>query len=169
MQKLVKWRIANALGFQAIWFACIFGQTQWLVIPLLLLAVHFVCVPDKRNEIKIVGLTVFLGVISDSLLTYVGLFEFNGQQILAGFIPVWLIVLWAGLGATLLHSFSAVFHRPVLMPLIFSTLAPVSYFAGERLGAVSIEWPLIPSYLTMAGVWLVVSLSLRILYQKVRH
>ena len=157
MRKDTQWRVANAVGFQAFWFACILGQSQWLALPLALLLIHLTLVSSKRRELLIVGICIGVGLLSDSILTLVGLFIFQPEQMQLGLIPVWLVLLWAGLGATFLHSFSALFNRPGLMIMVFTLLAPVSYFAGERLGAVSLAWPIWQSYLGIALTWLVAS------------
>ncbi len=108
-----------------------------------------------------IGTTLLVGSICDSLLTYWGVFNFAKDNLMLGIIPLWLVILWAGFGATLKHSLNYLFKHLHLFPLFCAAIAPLSYIAGERLGAVSLPLPTLQSYAILAAAWGVVALILQ--------
>ncbi len=128
-----KW--LNFLWFQCIWFVAILGreQTQWLLLALLF--VHLALFKDWKTETKLMLLCGSVGVLLDSLFAWHGVFNFAEPTTLLP-IPVWLVAIWLGFAGTLRHSLSYLLPHPVLAMLGAGVAAPLSYFAGMRLGAV---------------------------------
>lgn len=156
-----KRRIVNAVGFQFIWFACVLGRNSLLLIPIILIILHLVFVDRRKQESTVLLCAAAVGVFTDTSLTLLGLYQFNQNDIMLGLIPAWLALLWVGLGATLRHSFDYLFQRPLLFPLACGLLAPISYFGGERLGAVELQWQAPPAYFTMAFAWAFAAFALQ--------
>ena len=128
-----KW--LNFVWFQCIWFIAILGreQTQWPLLALLL--IHLAWCKDWKVEAKLMLLCASIGVVLDSLFTWQGVFEFAESTILLP-IPIWLVTIWLAFAGTLRHSLGYLLAYPALAMLGAGISAPLSYFAGMRLGAV---------------------------------
>ncbi len=64
------------------------------------------------------------------------------------------MAIWIGFAGTLLHSFSFFMTRPVLGTAIVAAIAPFSYMAGVRFGAVSFGLEAPTAMLIIGIVWL---------------
>ena len=74
--------IANALLFQASWFACVLGGTSgWLLIPLAALVIHFTWISSWAAEGKLVVSVMLAGTALDSFLLQMGVFSFPGDHL----------------------------------------------------------------------------------------
>lgn len=143
--------IANALLFQASWFACVLGGTSvWLAVPLAALVIHFTWISSWAAEGKLVVSIMLAGTALDSFLLQMGVFGFPGDPLL---VPLWLALLWAMLGTTLNHclAWSA---RPAWLACLLGALAgPLSYFAGSALADVSLPFGTLTSGVILAICW----------------
>ena len=147
------WFLANALGFQLVWWLSVLGQGQWTLIVLAILGFHLLLVFDQAREAKVLLSVTALGVVTDSTLTLIGLFEFNeGTE---SIIPVWLIFLWLGFAASLNHSLSMFHRNPWLAALAGGVFGSLSYLAAMRLGAVSFPLGVMVTGLVLLVVWAV--------------
>ena len=129
-----KW--LNFALFQSIWFVAVLGREslEWLLV--LLLMTHLLLCSDRKAEVKIMLLCAGLGSAVDSVLTTTGVFAFDPAP--SPFpIPIWLIAIWFGFAATLRHSLSYLLEWPAIAVVAASIMAPLSYFAGMQLDAVS--------------------------------
>ncbi len=149
--------LINIVWYQALWFTAILGQTTYEWALALLLALHLLLVPNWRSEVKVMLACGLVGITADSTLTQFGVYMFAPTPSLLGLplpIPFWLMTIWVGFAGTLLHSFSFFMTRPVLGTLIVAAIAPFSYMAGVRFGAVSFG-PEAPIAMAIIGtVWL---------------
>lgn len=142
--------IANALAYQAVWFAAILwgnpGAVAGCLIILLLLATS----ECRVDDLKMIGFLMFLGLLVDGTLQQAGFFTFRSP----GFpIPFWLLVIWLGLGMTIHHSLAWLKNKLPLAALFGGLGGPAAYWAGTRMGAASFNWPLPVSLLLLAVVW----------------
>lgn len=149
--------LINIVWYQALWFIAILGQTTYEWALALLLVLHLFLVPNWRNELKVMLACGLLGIASDSTLTHFGVYVFTPDPSLLGLplpIPFWLMSIWIGFAGTLLHSFSFFMTRPIVGTLIVAAIAPFSYAAGVRLGAVGFG-PEAPTAMMIIGAaWL---------------
>lgn len=131
--------VINIVWYQVLWFIAILGQTRYEWALVLLLVLHLLLVPNWRADFKVMLTCGLVGIISDSTLTHFGVYEFTPDPSLLGVplpIPFWLMTIWIGFAGTLLHSFSFFMTRPLVGTLIVAGIAPFSYAAGVRFGAV---------------------------------
>lgn len=134
--------IANYFGFQVCWAACVLGGDAWaLPIVSLFLATHIWM--NGKNEARLIAAVTLVGMIMDGVLSSLGLITFNNRSpafwaASGGLIPFWMIGLWATFASTLRHSLSAVVHHRLSAPLLGFIGGPLSYLAGERLGALTL-------------------------------
>jgi hypothetical protein len=134
--------VANAVGSQLGWFACVLGaaagQPAWgALLSLLLLAVHTAFAPRPAAELRLIFIAVAVGMLWDSALAATGVVQYHAGVWLEGTAPYWIGVLWALFAATLNQSLRWLRRRP-LLGLVFGAVAgPLSFWAGQRLGAAS--------------------------------
>jgi len=146
----------NLALYQVGWFACVLGAgagRPWTGagLALVLVVVHLALVRDRRNELKLVLAAGFLGLAVDSLQLNAGLFTYTGGTPIAGLAPPWIVVLWLQF-ATLLHfGLRWLSRRHLLASALGFVGGPLSFFAGERAGA--IEFASVSAYAALASVW----------------
>lgn len=157
--------LINAALFQITWFACVIGSAQGLIWPAVLaclaLAVYQLQ-PARRHptDLKLIALSIGLGIIVDSIWIQSGLMVFTDARPLSQFAPVWIILLWVGFALTVNHSLGWLSAHPMLPALMGMIGGPLSYLAGLKLGAVVFHGSTILICACLAFAW---GLSLSIL------
>lgn len=144
--------VINFILFQGLWFLAILGQNrfEWVIFGVVF--AHIALQKNWRQEAFIILSTVLVGTLVDSLLTVGGIFVFTPSPDFLP-IPLWLIGLWSAFAATLLNSLNWVFSRPLLSSLLAGVSGPLSYFAGERLGAVTLPQDIVITTIILAFTW----------------
>jgi len=90
-------KTANALLFQAGWFACVMGgDSAWLIFALTVLVIHWYWHGEGRLLLEAFA----FGVALDSGLMWLHVYDFHPNGVL---IPLWLALLWPLLAMTLRH------------------------------------------------------------------
>jgi hypothetical protein len=140
------WLVLQAVIFQAIWFACIFGGNQWLALSVALLLVHFFISPNKYADFKVLPLAL-IGFGIDYLLILVGVFDFDEA-------PLWLGILWLAFVLNFGHSLNFL-HR--LTPWWLISIGAISgcyvYVISWYLGAVALPMGVVISGFIVGGIW----------------
>ncbi len=151
--------LSNVLLFQLGWFACVIGAAKgnFAIGPLVALGVivvHF-SLSARRiwNEAFIIGLVTVVGVLADSVLMRFGILGFAGGAPGGNLCPVWMMALWAMFATLLNSSLSWMRRRYVLGTLFGAVGGPLSYFAGQRLGALTLHPPLAWSGAAVSLEW----------------
>lgn len=140
----------NALGFNLIWALCIFYGNTLLPVVLLLLLCHLFMHRQPRRELLVVVGLGSLGYAIDTVLTLLGLFQFEPVQLIA---PLWLLILWFGFCATLRQSLSFFRSHLLLSALAGAAGGSFAYLAAANFGAVMLGLPVLQSGLVIAAVW----------------
>jgi hypothetical protein len=141
----------NLIWFQVFWFTAVIGQHQAVLLLVLLLVLHFLLLPQRRQELWLIALCAPLGIMIDSLLSFLGIFEFTNLG--NSLIPLWLAGLWIAFTATLRHGLVFFLSRPYLASVCGAIAGPLSYFAGQRLGAVEFGLPVVSTLLLLGAIW----------------
>ncbi|GAA5215520.1 DUF2878 domain-containing protein [Corallincola platygyrae] len=146
--------VINAIWFDLVWASAVIGGDAWLPVTAGLLILHLFFTSDWVAEVKLWLALATIGVLLDAGLTYAGLFDFGDAYIMSQYspIPVWLIALWLGFVSTLNRSLRFMARRLWLAALI-GFVVPLSYFAGQKLGAVEISLSFWQAYLLLAFLW----------------
>ncbi len=143
---------------QAIWLVCVLGAARGYpmiaaALGLVLLASQ-ICV-EKRpfvRELPWIIACVLLGGGIDSVLTVSGHFVFDQPLWPAALAPPWLLVIWAAF-AVAIAEYAPLIRRHSWFSLpLFALGAPLTYYAGCRLGAVAMPTP-IASLAGMTFIW----------------
>lgn len=129
-------QVINAVGFQLCWFACVVGGSA-VALPAVSIFLLWHLRQSQKNEWWLIGLLSVGGILLDSAWLNIGLITF--ADLTLPVIPLWLALLWCAFSATLLHSLRWLTARPALLALAAAVSAPISYFAGSRLGALEIS------------------------------
>jgi len=169
----VKTRLLNFAMYQAGWFACVFGAADghpWLGAgaAAMLVVVHGMLARERRAEWTLILCAGALGTAVDSLLMHLQVFRYDSGQWLAWLCPAWMSVLWMQFATLLRYSLRWLAGRYALGALLGAAGGPLAYASGIRLGAAEFGRPLVPSLLTLAGVWVVVTPTLLWLEERVR-
>lgn len=168
-------KAANFLVFQITWWASVLGAASsilWLgpAVAAVALCLHIFLVPDRLAALKLIAFMGLLGYITDSALGLVGVFEFREHALdILWLAPVWLLGLWLVFATTFRSSLEWLSDHSRLAAMLGGVAGPLSYYAGDRLGALRIGEPLIQKLIILALVW---SLLLPILFacsRGVRH
>lgn len=168
----------NALVFYAVWFSAVWlaGTGQPLpALSICLGAVAFhlaVTSPSPRwREMMVVGLSALMGLGLETAFIAGGLTAFpmpaSGALgptnipgwtggLLAWAPPVWLIGLWAAFGTLLNVSLAPLKKRPGLAAGLAALGGPASYYAGERLGAITLAEPRMLTLAILGAAWVIV-------------
>lgn len=136
----------NAAAFQAGWFACILGAAHgrpWagIAIAAAIVGWHAARAARPAQELKLVALAVLAGALFDSALAAPGWVEFAPEAAAPYLAPWWILALWALLATTLNVSLGWLRDRLLLAGLLGAASAPLAYWAGERLGAITLREP----------------------------
>ncbi|HSR69609.1 MAG TPA: DUF2878 domain-containing protein [Acidobacteriota bacterium] len=150
--------IANFIGFQAGWFACVLGAAYgylWLgplaVAGLAVFNLKGLPPACRKRELRLLASVSLLGLVLDSLLALSGVFTFLDRQFPPWLSRPWMVALWANFALTLRASMQWLQERYVLGGLLGMVSGPLAYWAGARLGAVELHG--VYSLLMLAAAW----------------
>lgn len=149
----------NVVAFQLGWFACVIAAGKGLdgigiAAVAAVVVVHLTLSASLSAEVRVIALTLACGAVWDSLLRAVGLMHYlsPGPACLA---PAWILAMWALFGTTLNLSLRWLRGRAAVTVLFGAVGGPMSFWAGQRLGAVQIRGPW-EGLLAQAGGWAVI-------------
>jgi len=150
-------RLQNFLAFQTGWLGCVAAAAYRLPLLGLLIAGivtgwHLWRSPAPRAELKLIIFAMALGTLCDSALLATGWLSYSVGQPLQLLAPYWIIAMWAMFATTLRESLAWLLRSAGLAAVFGALLAPFAYWAGSRMGALSLDQP-IPALLAIAGAW----------------
>lgn len=134
--------LVNLSLFKAGWLASVF--TAAANIPLfgtavigVVVAVHLFRSEAPDGEVRLLALAAAIGLVWESLLVTAGVVEYNASAILPGIAPYWIVAMWV-LFATTLNVGMRWLRKSLLLAVAFGAIGgPMSFLAGEKIGAVS--------------------------------
>ena len=150
----------NLVLFQAGWFACVLGAAwgyPWAgpaVVGIALL-VRLAQSVERRREVLLLLCCVVLGFASDTALIAMGWILPIRGSVPAPWSPPWLVSMWANFGATLNVSLAFLKKRLLVSAVLGALGGPFAYYAGSRLGAISVPDPLWGGLLAVGAAWAV--------------
>ena len=147
--------------FQIVWVSCAVGAARgqsWpgIVTAAVLVAWHLFSAPKWGPATVTVLAAGIIGFVAESLLVAAGLLRYSAAYPTESLAPAWIVALWLAFGTTLETTRRLLGSHPLAKSTLLGlSLGPLSYLAGERLGALAFSEPLWPSYLAAAMVWCV--------------
>lgn len=135
--------LLNLVGFQAGWLACVLGAAHGLpwvgpVVVATLFAVHLAVRPNPLAEVRLGGAAAMLGLAADLLLVSSGAIDFPAHARQGWPLPLWMPALWLNFAMTLGSSLGWLRGRYAAAASLGAVGGPVSYYAGARLGAITV-------------------------------
>lgn len=157
----MKRSIINFIAFQCAWFACILGaayERPWTgvsaVAALAVVHVLFMVRSGGRSgETALLIGAAALGWIGDSLLVVAGVLMFAESVQIGGPSPWWMVALWVNLAMTLRFSMGWMRGRMGVAAVFGAIGGPLAYFAGAKLGAVTLGVHLFAGLGAVAVLW----------------
>ncbi|MFW1677127.1 DUF2878 domain-containing protein [Pontibacter sp. JAM-7] len=140
----------NLIGFQLAWWLCVLLGNTAVLWVLVLLVLHIQFHPQPVLEIRIILLSAGCGIIVDSLLTLVGVFQFTDADWI---LPLWLVVLWLAFCTTLRQGLSWFQRHYWLASGLGGGSAALTYLGAARLGAVQLGLPEWQVFILLVLIW----------------
>lgn len=149
--------LINFFGFQLGWFACVISASAgqpWIGVLAVAAAVwlHLSLSNHPARELKLILSAMLLGLVIDSLLLASGYLDYPNGFWLPGLAPYWIVAMWALFATTLNVSMKWMHGRIVVAVLMGSIGGPLSYLAGQKLGAITLIEP-VHALLALAAAW----------------
>ncbi len=151
--------IAMVIAFQLGWFACVLsGAKGQLLTALLAASAVLVCNlwlarKDVMQELRLIVWVTLVGFVVETINLSTGVFTLAMPSAFPWLCPVWLVLLWT-LFATLLRGpLKWLSGRYWLSSLLGALFAAPNYFAGARLGAVTLHGNMLFCAGVLAVVW----------------
>ena len=133
--------IANALGFQVVWFICVQGNNLNAALAAIgLLCLHKLIFKIDLKAWPILIAFSLIGYLGDSVLA--NNFHLIYSDNLDPLAPLWLLSLWLAFSTTLKHSMQWLFNSKYLTVFIAIFIVPISYFAGIQLSGSTFSLPI---------------------------
>jgi len=103
------------------------------------LIAHLVMTRQRlAHELTIIAVAMVVGIVLDSSLALAGAVSYVGDlKVWAS--PLWLAAIWAGFGATLMHSQSLLVRTRRLALVTGAFGGPAAYWGGERLERLTVH------------------------------
>jgi len=128
--------------YQAAWFACVLGAARGnplagVFAVVAALAVLLAWSRRRNADLRLVGLSVAVGAIWDTLFAASGMVVYASPGPLPVFAPPWILAMWALFAPLLREPLRWLHGRPALAAALGGIGGPLSYEAAARLGACS--------------------------------
>lgn len=155
-------RLAAFFIFDFVWLAAVLGRESWLWLTFLLIFLMFAATPKIlwRQRWQLMGLVV-LGCLLELATVTFGVIRFTGTD----WIPLWLILLWVGFSGMALVVFDYLRKRFVIAAVLGAIFGPITYFAGERLGAAELQVNFLPALVVYSLFWSVMMVIIAAIVQ----
>lgn len=145
--------------FQIVWLCCALGAAHGWSAPgigsaLVLVAVHLATATLRLQAVLTTLVAGCFGFVAESLLLVADLVRYATPWPAQGLAPAWLVALWLAFASTFEPTRRMLGPGAVaLSGLLGLVLGPVSYIAGERLGALAFSQPAWRGWLAVSLVW----------------
>jgi hypothetical protein len=152
--------LINFIAFQAGWFSCVLSAANgipWLGLLLvgLIVVLHIRAADQPRHELQLLAWCLGLGLVFDSLLVSSGWVSYPSGMLVPGIAPYWILAMWALFSITLNLSMGWLKSNLALASVMGAVFGPLSYLAGQRLGAIELVDPR-SSLIALAVIWALV-------------
>jgi len=153
-------KLINFVMFQVGWFACVLSAANGLpwagaLAVGLIVVFHIATAEHKAHEVQLLVLAMVLGLVFDSLLVSTGWVSYPSGMLVPGLAPYWIVAMWALFATTLNLSMSWLKDSLILASVLGAVFGPLSYLAGQRLGAIVLV-DFMSSMVLLAIIWALV-------------
>lgn len=165
---------ANAIGYQLVWFAAVWGAATgyWWLAPLALVpfAAWYLSRPGGQADARLMLVAMLIGIALDSSLAASDLVAYASAVPSTHAAPVWIVAIWAAFALTLRHSFRFLHGRRGLAAALGAIGAPLAYLGAAR-GWHAVAFPrgTVPAMIALGASWVVALPALVTLAQRVER
>jgi hypothetical protein len=136
--------LVNAVAFKVGWLSSVIGAVNEMpllgpAVILVALAIHLQAVHAPSRELMLILATGAAGLLWDSLMITAGWLSYPTGILVAGVSPYWIVAMWMLFATTFNLSIRWLRSRILLAALFGALSGPASYYAGEKLGAVTFQ------------------------------
>jgi hypothetical protein len=131
-------KILNAIGYQVVWFASIYGASQenvWLgFVASIIFSICMLAFAGKaKGDLRLLCIGLCVGICIDSFFAASGLIQYDAAWPFASAAPLWILALWMSFSLTLNHSM-VFLRRNIVIAAIFGLIGgPLAYFGADRI------------------------------------
>lgn len=157
----------NLSLFKAGWLASVFTAAASVpaagaTVVAVVVAVHLIRAENVETEAQLLLFAALLGLGWESLLVSMGLVQYSTASAFPGLAPYWIVGMWV-LFATTINVGLRWLHRHIAIAAIAGAIGgPLSFIAGETVGAVTFTEPRISLLVIAAGWALLLPLLVRV-------
>lgn len=149
--------LINVIAFKIGWLSSVVGAASEMpmlgpIVVLAAIAIHLGIVSQPVSELLLIIMTGAIGAVADSLMIYAGWLAYPSGTFVAGFSPYWIIAMWMLFATTFNMSFRWLQSRMLLAVALGSAFGPISYYFGEKIGAVTLH-DFSASMIALAVAW----------------
>jgi len=149
---------ANAIGYQATWFAVTWsagqGRAGWgMAACIAFVALQWLASPVRAGDARAVVCALVLGSVVEGAAAAGGFVQYASP--VPGFpAPAWIVLLWAAFAMTLNHSLAWFRGRRWRAAVFAGVGAPLAYLGAARaFGAVRFADPAWQGLLWLGAAW----------------
>lgn len=164
--------LANAIGYQLVWFATVAGAGEglWWAGPAsasAFIAWQLVSSRCRRADAWLLLAAGLTGAVLDSIWASTGMMSFAAAVPSAQLAPVWIVTLWMSFSLTFNHSLALLKSRLWLATALGALGGPVAYaISGQAWDAVQFDSRPGPALLALALGW---AIATPLLLRLARH
>ena len=131
--------------FQTAWFSCVLSgahQTPLIAVAVASAVIAISLRMGRGNlcaDLRLLAVVGGIGFCIDSMNLLAGVFALNGSPWPMFICPPWLVLIWIVFGTTLRSSLGWLAGRYWLSAALGAVAGAPSYFAGAKLGAVTMD------------------------------
>lgn len=147
--------VVNAILFQLAWFSLVMDKILLGSLCVTAMMAHVIWQAKHTYRVLIfLCCVVSLGVISDTGLSMLSVYEFQNTTLDFPFIPIWLVLLWIGFALTLNLALNWLVSQLKFSLILFSVFGPLSYWLGSQLNpqAISVSMNYLPLIVLQWGI-----------------
>jgi hypothetical protein len=167
----LSWKVFNFLALQGAWFACVLGSAadvHWpgYLVTAGFIGVHFAFLSrsctgaaaydrraDLRADVRLAGTAFVFGAVVETVNRATGVVVPASDLLPAPLSPLWLLCLWVAFALVVRHSMAWMSGKFFLGALFGAVFGPLSWYGGERLGAVSLASGPVPAWVVLGVEW----------------
>ncbi|MFM7083934.1 MAG: DUF2878 domain-containing protein [Hyphomicrobium sp.] len=130
-------------------------STFAFLTSLVVVGIHLLMTSSEKRqkEITIIGCAALVGLLAETLFLFLGTVHYTPNLLLGYFPPLFMIGLWMAFATTFHTSLFWLQSRLLFAAVIGFIVSGPSYYAGEKLGALTLTRPLSISLFEIGIVW----------------
>ncbi len=148
----MKWTLINLVAFNLAWLVCVGSAAAGFpiagaIVVAIAVALHLMLADNVRGELLLLGIAAAIGFGWESFLVSANVLDYGSTRV----APYWIVAMWI-LFATTINVGMRWLRRSVVLAAVAGAVGgPLSFVAGERMGAVAFPEPVLTLIVIAAG------------------